>query len=85
MSSLIFPLTVHRTVSMVENQMGNSDPSARVNIHQDDLTLNANADPLAGGLALLQKKFLPLGLELNRDKSTFWTNPDWNLLQLQPC
>ena len=54
-SSLIFPLTVHRTVSTVENQMRNSDPNARVNIHQDDLTLNGNADPLAGGLALLQK------------------------------
>ena len=76
MSSLIFPLSVHRTVSMVENQMRNSDPNARVNIYQDDLTLNANADPLAGGLALLQKKFLPLGLELNKDKSTIWTNPN---------
>ena len=43
---------------------------------KDDLTLNANADPLAGGLALLQKKFLPLGLELNKDKSTIWTNPN---------
>ena len=52
MSSLIFPLTVHRTVSTVENQMRNSDPNARVNIYQDDLTLNGNADPLAGGLAL---------------------------------
>ena len=28
MSSLIFPLTVHRTVSTVENQMRNSDPNA---------------------------------------------------------
>ena len=61
MSSLIFPLTAHRTVSTV-------------NIYQDDLTLNGNADPLAGGLALLQKKFSPLGLELNKDKSTIWTN-----------
>ena len=55
MSSLIFPLTVHRTVSTVENQMRNADPNARVNIYQDDL--NGNADILAGGLALLQKKF----------------------------
>ena len=55
--------------------MRNSDRNARVNINQDDLTLNANADPLAGGLALLQKKFLPLGLELKKDKSTIWTNP----------
>ena len=69
-------LTVHRTVSTVENQMRNSDPNARVNIHQDDLTLNGNADPLAGGLALLQKKFSPLGLELSKDKSTIWTNPN---------
>ena len=76
MSSLIFPLTVHRTVSTVENQMRNSDPNARVNIYQDDLALNGNADPLAGGLALLQKKFSPLGLELNKDKSTIWTNPN---------
>ena len=74
MSSLIFPLTVHRSVSIVENQMRNSDPNARVNIY--DLTLNGNADPLAGGLALLQKKFSPLGLELNKDKSTIWTNPN---------
>ena len=74
MSSLISPLTVHRTVSTVENQMRNSDPNARVNIYHDDLTLNGNADPLAGGLALLQKKFSPLGLELNKDKSTIWTN-----------
>ena len=66
MSSLIFPLTVHRTVSTVGNQMRNSDPNARVNIYQDDLTLNGNADPLAGGLALLQKLFSPLGLELTR-------------------
>ena len=57
MSSLIFTLTVHRTVSTVENQMRNADPNARVNIYQDDLTPNGNADPLAGGLALLQKKF----------------------------
>ena len=56
--------------------MRNSDPNARVNIYQDDLTLNGNADPLAGGLALHQKKFLPLGLELNKDKSTIWTNPN---------
>ena len=76
MSSLIFTLTVHRTVSTVENQMRNADPNARVNIYQDDLTLNGNADPLAGGLALLQKKFSPLGLELNKDKSTIWTNPN---------
>ena len=52
--------------------MRNADPNARVNIHQDDLTLNGNADPLAGGLALLHNKFLPL--ELNKDKSTTWTN-----------
>ena len=57
-------------------QMRNADPNARVNIYQDDLTLNGNADPLAGGLALLQKKFLPLGLELNKHKSTIWTNPN---------
>ena len=76
MSSFIFPLTVHRTVSMVENQMRNSDPNARVNIYQDDLTLNANTDPLAGGLALLEKKFLPFNLEFNKDKSTIWTNPN---------
>ena len=43
-----------------------------MNIYHDDLTLNGNADPLAGGLALLQKKFSPL--ELNKDKSTIWTN-----------
>ena len=67
---------MHRTVSIVENQMRNSDPNARVNIYQDDLTLNGNADPLAGGLALLQKKLLPFGLELNKDKSTIWTNPN---------
>ena len=76
MSSLIFPLTVHRTVSIVENQMRSSDPNVRVNTYQDDLTLNGNADPLAGGLALLQKKFSPLGLEVNKDKSTIWTNPN---------
>ena len=76
MSSLIFPLTVHRTVSIVENQMRNADPNARVNICQDDLTLNGNADPLAGGLTLLQKKLSPLGLELNKHKSTIWTNPN---------
>ena len=69
-------MTVHRTVSTVENQMRNSDPNARVNIYQDDLTLNGNADLLAGGLALLQKKFSPFGLELNKDKSTIWTNPN---------
>ena len=69
-------MTVHRTVSLVENQMRHSDPNARVNICQDDLTLNGNADPLAGGLALLQKKFSLLGLELNKDKSTIWTNPN---------
>ena len=61
----------------MENQKRNSDPNARVNIYQDDLTLNGNADPLAGGLALLQKKFSLLGLELNnKDKSTIWTNPN---------
>ena len=76
MSSLIFSLIVHRTVSTVENQMRNSDPNARVNICQDDLTLNGNADPLARGLILLQKKFSPLGLDLNKDKSTIWTNPN---------
>ena len=76
MSSLIFPLPAHRTVSTVENQMRNADPNARVNIHQDDLTLSGNADPLTGGLVLLQKKFPPLGLELNKDKSTIWTNPN---------
>ena len=76
MSSLIFPSTVHRTLSIVENQMRNADPNARVNIHQDDLTLSGNADPLAGGLTLLQKKFSPLGLELNKDKSSIWTNPN---------
>ena len=76
MSSLIFTLTVHRTVSTVENQIRNADPNARVNIYQDDLTLNGNADPLAGGLTLLQKKFSHLGLELNKDKSTIWTNPN---------
>ena len=38
-------MTVHRTVFTVENQMRNSDPNARVNIYQDDLTLNGNADP----------------------------------------
>ena len=64
-------LTVHRSVSTVENQMRNADPNARVNIYQDDLTLNGNADPLARGLALLQKKFLPLGLEVS-----IWTNPN---------
>ena len=47
MSSFIFPLTVHRSDSIVENLMRNSDPYARVNIYQDDLTLNGNADPLA--------------------------------------
>ena len=76
MSSLIVPLTVHRTVSMVENQVRNSDPNARVNIYQDELTFNANADPLGGGLALFQKKLLHLGLELNKDKSPIWTNPN---------
>ena len=60
MSSLIFPLTVHRSVSIVENQMRNSDPNARVN-------------------------FLPLGLELNKDMSTIWTNPNGTLPQLQHC
>ena len=75
MSSIIFPLTVHRTVSIVENQMRNADSNARVNIYQDDLTLNGSANPLAGGLTLLQKKFSPLGLELNKNKSTIWTNP----------
>ena len=63
MSSLVFPLTVHRTLSTVENQMRNADANARVNIYQDDLTLNGNADPLAGGLTLIQKKFSPLALE----------------------
>ena len=47
MSSLIFPLTVRRTVSTVENQMRNADPNARVNIYQGDLTLNRNTDLLA--------------------------------------
>ena len=75
MSSL-FPFTVQRTVSIVENQTRNADPNARRNIYQDDLTFNGNADPLAGGLALLQKKFSLLGLELNKDKSTIWTNPN---------
>ena len=56
--------------------MRSSDSNARVNIYQDDLTRNANAHPLAGGLALLQKKFLPLGLEHNKDKSTIWKNPN---------
>ena len=74
MSSLIFPLTVRRTVSTVENQMRNADPNARVNIHQDDRTLNGNTDLLVEGLALLQKKFAFLGLELNKDKSTIWTD-----------
>ena len=74
MSSLIVPVAVHRTVSTVENQMRNADPNARVNIYQDDLTLKWKRGPLAGGLALLQKKFLLLGLELNKDKSTIWTN-----------
>ena len=44
-----------------------------MNIYQDGLTLNGNADPLPGGLALLQKKFSPLALELNKDKSTITT------------
>ena len=34
MSSLIFLLTVHRTVCTVENQLRNADPNARVNIFQ---------------------------------------------------
>ena len=74
--SFIFPLTVHRTVSKVENQMINADPNARVNIYQDDLTLDGNTDPSLRDLALLQKKFAPFGLELNKDKSTIWTNPN---------
>ena len=72
MSTLIFPLVVHRSVSTVENQMRNADPNARVS--QDDVALNGNTDLLAEGLALLQKKCAPFGLELNKDKSTIWTN-----------
>ena len=56
--------------------MRHADPNATVNIHQDALTLNGNAEPLAEELAQLQRKFEPLGLELNKDKSTIWTNPN---------
>ena len=59
------PLTVHRTVSTVENQERNAAQNAIVNFYLDDLTLNGDTDPLAEGLDMLQKKFAPLGLKLN--------------------
>ena len=83
MSSLIFPLTVHRTVSMVENQMRNSDPNARVNIYQDDLTLNGNADPLAGGPP--PKEVFASRPPTQQGQVNHLDEPQRTLPQLQPC
>ena len=61
--------------------MRNADPNARVNIYQDDLTLNGNADPPAS--ALLPKVLTPRP-RTQQGQVNHLDEPKRTLPQLQP-
>ena len=74
MSSLLFPVAVHRTVSTVENQMRNSDPNGRGNTHTRTTSPSTEA-PIPSQMNLPFRRENSRPMDLNATKRNQQSGP----------